>query len=161
MKKRLIEEFYRFLFYFLFLFTFLSAFIIYKRILLREYNIVYTGYGFALIESIFLAKIIMIGEIFGLNKRFPNKSLFVQILYDTLVFSIFVLIFAIIEQVLDGFYRGLNIAEIYNEFVGKHIFEILSNLFIMLFVLVPFFSILEIANIIGNQKFLKIIFKKP
>jgi hypothetical protein len=160
LKVKSIHEFKKFLFYFCFLFAFLSAFIVYRRIVLQQYGISYTHYGFALIEALLLAKIIMLGEMFRLDKHFPNTPLIVPVFYNTLLFSLFIAIFVILEHFFVGLLSGHKISMVYHEFVDKRLYEILSNIFIMLLVLIPFFSILEIRRLIGEAKLFNLFFRR-
>lgn len=160
LKEKSVREFKKFLFYFCFLFILLGAFIIYRKITLEEYGISYTHYGFALIEALILAKIIMIGEYLRFDQRFPNKPLIVPVLYNTLLFSLFLLIFIILEHFFVGLISKHSVSTIYHEFFNKHIFKVLSNVFILLFVLIPFFSILELRRIIGEARLFNLFFRR-
>jgi hypothetical protein len=160
LRTRLEHEFQRFIFYSIFLFIFLSAFIVYRRLLLEQYHITYTHYGFALFESLVLAKFILIGELLGLDKSFPTMPLIIPVLYNSLIFTFLVLVLTIVEHFFVGSLYGIKPSIIYHEFIVVRIYEDLANCFIMLFIFIPFFSILEIARIIGEVKLFNLFFRR-
>src|SRR5215831_993022 len=91
-KQILAHEMTEYLINFALLAFFLVAFAWYRRLLLASYKIEYTGYWAPLIEAAILAKVIMIGEIFHMGRRFRNWPLAVATIYQTVVFSLFVLL---------------------------------------------------------------------
>ena len=70
-----------------FLAVFLVSITTYRRLLLAEYHVGYFEYGYAVIESFVLAKVILIGEAIGVGERFQDKPLVYSTLYKTLVFG--------------------------------------------------------------------------
>ena len=68
--------------------AFLAAFFVslttYRRLLLKEYDIDYYEYGYALVESIMLGKIILLGEAVHLGEHFRDGSLAISTLWKNL-----------------------------------------------------------------------------
>jgi hypothetical protein len=159
-KQKLARELWRFLIYFSFLAVFFCSLTTYKRLILGEYSIDYLHYGYGLIYALILSKVIMLGESLGLGKTFENKPLIITVLYKTVVFSLFVFIFSVIEHFLTGFFRGRGFAEVYQEFMDKSLDEILAKILVVFCVFVLFFAFLEIAYLIGEDKLLKLFFSK-
>jgi hypothetical protein len=159
-KQKIKKETQLFFLYTLFLTLCLCAFTTYRRLVLGEYAISYTHYGFSVIEALILAKVILIGQSLGIGKRFEDKPLIIPTLYKTFIFSFFVLIFSVLEHFIIGFIHGKDIAKIYQEFVTTGLREILARILIMFFAFVFFFAFLETAEVLGEKKLFNLFFKQ-
>ena len=71
-----------------------------------RHDITYTNYGFAIIEALILAKVIMIGAMFRLGRGLEHKPLIYPTLYKTVVFTLFVALFTILEHAVKGLWNG-------------------------------------------------------
>jgi len=87
---------------FVYLAVFFGVMIMYRRLILAQYLISYLHYGVAVIEAAVLAKIILIGDVMRLGRKYEDKPLIVPTFYKTSMFSIFVIGFKIIEHLLWG-----------------------------------------------------------
>jgi hypothetical protein len=158
--QRFVAEMRKFALVASFLFFFLGAFATYRRLILSEYQIDYFQYGYALIESLVLGKVILLGEIFHLGDRFHGKPLIVPTLYRTFSFSILVLVFAVLEHFVKGFIHGENIAVIFGELAAKGGAEIGSRILVMFIAFIPMFAIWEIANLFAEGKLFELFFER-
>jgi len=70
LKEKAIEEFKAYWIITLYLAVFFSALTNYRRLVLAEYGVTYIHFGFALIEAMIIAKVILIGQALGLGRRF-------------------------------------------------------------------------------------------
>jgi hypothetical protein len=48
---------------------------VYRRLTLAEFGLTYLHYGFAFIEALIIAKVILIGDAFRLGRRFEDRLL--------------------------------------------------------------------------------------
>ena len=69
LKEKVVEELRMFWVLFVYLAFMLSALLTYRRLVLREVDVSYLHYGFALIEAAIIAKVMLIGQAVGLGKR--------------------------------------------------------------------------------------------
>lgn len=152
LKQKFSREMTRYCMYTAFFTLFFCAFSTYRRLILGEYAISYIHFGYSFVESLILAKVILIGEMFGLGERFSNKPLIIPTLYKTLVFTLFVLAFGIFEHFFMGFITGKNMTIVYQELIDKGIDEILMRMLVMFFVFILFFAFLEIGQVLGDNK---------
>ncbi len=74
----------------LYLACFFGAFAWYRRFILAQYQISYLHYGAAILEALILAKVILIGDMMRLARRFEEKPLYLPTLYKTFIFTLFV-----------------------------------------------------------------------
>jgi hypothetical protein len=77
-----------------------AAFTQYQRLVLAAYDIAYENYWVALIKALVFAKVIMIGDALRIGRRLDHKPPIYSTLLKTVVFTIFVGAFAIIEHVM-------------------------------------------------------------
>ena len=62
LKAKAVEEFKVFWIITLYLALLFGAFIAYRRLILAEFGVPYLHYGFAIIQALIIAKVIMIGD---------------------------------------------------------------------------------------------------
>src|SRR6478735_9228817 len=91
---------------FVYLALFFAAFTCYRRLILAEYHIGYLHFGFALIEALVLAKVILIGDAMHLGRRVEDKPLILPTLYKAFIFTIWVGVFRLIEYTIDALIHG-------------------------------------------------------
>jgi hypothetical protein len=151
-KEWAVHEAKRLLVMFLYLFVLLGIFNLYKGIILRENGINYTGYGFALVNALVLAKVMLIAEDLHLARRLEDKPLIYPILYKSAVFAIVLISVHLLEEILGGLFRGRAISESISEIGGGTIKGIVTVGCIMAVALIPFFAFREIARMIGETE---------
>ena len=74
-KERLVEELKIFWIITLYLAVLFGSFMVYRRLILAEFGLTYLHYGFAIIEALIIAKVILIGDAFRLGRRFEERLL--------------------------------------------------------------------------------------
>jgi hypothetical protein len=136
-----------------------AAFIQYRRFLLASYDITYTNYGFAVIEALILAKVIMIGDVFRLGRGLERKPLIYPTLYKTVVFTLFVAVFTLIEHGVKGLWKGDGFTSGIVDFLGKGSHEILANSLVVFVAFIPFFGIKELGRVLGQDKIRALFFR--
>jgi hypothetical protein len=144
----------------LYLFFFLGTFTIYRRLLLAEYQIGYLHYGVTLIEALVLAKILFLGRMMRLDRGFERKPLIFPTTWKSIVFSLLVCGFAILEAVLKGLIHGRGAMESLGEFRGAGGYDLLARCVVTFFALLPFFALKEIGQIMGRGELANIFFRK-
>lgn len=159
-KRTLANEMRRYFVYFLFLALLLSAFTDYERLLLAGTGYNYFPYGYSIIEAMILAKIIILGEMFKLGERFSNRSLWVPVIYKTIIFSFLIILFSILEHFIRGMLKDESLIEIYYHFSQYNIYVILSRTFIIFIVFILFFSFLELGRVLGAGKLFDLFFRR-
>src|SRR5512147_3179960 len=96
-KRKVVDEMVEYYFNFVYLAFFLVAFAWYRRLILAEYDILYLSYWAPLIEAAVLAKVIMVGELLPMGRRPKAPPLLVPTLFRTVLFSVWVGLFRILE----------------------------------------------------------------
>ena len=103
-----------------------AAFTQYRRFLLAAHDITYTNYWVAVIEALILAKVIMIGDAVRLGRGLEHKPLIFPTLYKTVVFTLFVGVFTVLEHAIKGLWTGTGFMGGIADFLGKG-HELLAN----------------------------------
>jgi hypothetical protein len=160
LKKKLLHEMKAYWVYVVYLTMVFAAFTWYRRLILADVGITYTNYWVAVIEALILAKVIMIGDLLHLGRRLENKPLILPTFIKTVVFSIFVGLFALIEHAIKGLLKGKGAVEGLMEFFGKGSYEIFAGCLVIFVAFIPFFALRELSRMLGGEgKILDLFFK--
>jgi hypothetical protein len=74
--------------------------------ILSEEHINYRAQGIAVINALIMAKAMLIGEDLHVGNWLKDKPVLYSSLYKSLVFSLFLIAFYILEEVVVGVFRG-------------------------------------------------------
>jgi hypothetical protein len=159
-KERIFHEMVEYWINVVYLSLVFAAFTQYRRFILAAYDIVYTNYWIALIQALILAKVIMIGAVARLGRGLERKPLIYPTLYKTLVFSVLVVAFTIIEHAVKGLWQGKGLTGGVTEFFGKGLHELLAGSLVLLVSLIPFFAVKELSRVLGKDKIIALMFLK-
>ena len=124
----------------------------YRRIVLAAQDIVYTNYWVAVIEALILAKVVMIGDVLRLGHRLDHKQLSFLIFLKTVVFTLFVGLFTLIEHVIKSLWSGKGFTEGLTDLLGKGHHELLAGCLVILVAFIPFFAFRELGRVLGQSK---------
>ena len=136
-----------------------AAFTQYRRFLLAAYDIVYENYWVAVIEALILAKVIMIGDVFRLGRGLEEKPLIFPTLYKTVVFTLFVAAFTMLEHGVKGAWTGTGFTEGLLEFFREG-HELLANSLVVFVAFIPFFGVKELGRVLGQEKIRALFFRR-
>ena len=156
--QKFTQEMKEFVVIYLYLCILIGAFNTYKGLLMAEYHVGYFVYGYALVEALILAKIILLGESLGIGERFSGRPLIIPTLYKTMLFALLVLAFNIPEHLIRGFLHGKDLSVILHEVIRDR-YEILSQVVVMFVAFIPFFAFGEIKRVLGGVKLFDLFFR--
>jgi len=159
LKKKIVSETKRYIIYTVILTLFFSAFTTYRRLILEQYGISLAHYGFNLFQSMVLAKVIILGQMFKLGERYSGRPLIIPTLYKTIVFSLFVVAFSVAEHFLLGYFEGKSTEILYQSLMDKRLPEIFAAILPMSFFFLFFFAFLEIEGALSDKTLLDLFFK--
>jgi hypothetical protein len=159
-KLRIRHEVVEYFTNFIFLCFVFGAFTWYRRLTLAEYHIGYAHYGIALIEALVLAKIVMIGNIFGLGRKLEDRPLILPTLYKAFTFSLWVAAFGACEHILEGWLRGEGLTGGVRMLMSQGKYELLARALVMFFAFIPFFAFREMERVLGEGTIRTLFFRK-
>lgn len=151
-KKKIVHEVIEYWINFGYLAFFLIAFAWYRRLILAEYQVLYTDYWFPLIEAAVLAKVIMLGDLLRLGRRLENRPLIFSALFRTVMFSLWVAIFNLVEETVRGLLHGNGLTGGVEEIASRGWYELLSRCVVIFVAFIPFFSFKELERVMGPEK---------
>jgi len=160
LKQRVLEEAKLYSIIAVYLWVFLGSFTLYRRLIIDETGAAYLHYGIALIEALVVAKVILIGKMFGLGRRFENEPLIVPVLYKTIVFGIFVLLFSVIERLVEGWFHKQGLLGGLRDIRDIGSYELGARVLMLIVAFIPFFAFAELGRVLGIDRLGTMFFSK-
>jgi hypothetical protein len=160
LKQRAAREMEEYLVVALFLFALLGALTAYRRILMSEVGLSYLHYGYAAVQALVLAKIILIGEVLHLGERFQGKPLIVSALYKSIFFGVLALLAHALEHVIRALVEGGSPVAALGRLAAQRA-EIGAYALVLFVAFVPFFSLQEAGRSLGEERFLSVLMRRP
>ncbi|MBP1774600.1 MAG: conserved rane protein of unknown function [candidate division NC10 bacterium] len=152
-RQKAVQEVIEYWINFAYLAFFLVAFTWYRRLILAAYHVQYTNYWFPLIEAAVLAKIIMIGDLLRLGRLKDQRPLIVVALYRTVVFTIWVGAFSLLEDTVRSLFHGRGVLGGVEAIAHRDWHEVLAGCVVAFVAFVPFFAFKEMGRLLGEEKF--------
>jgi hypothetical protein len=142
--RRAKHELYEYLAISAYLWVCFGALMIYKTAVLRSVGVEFAPLGLALVKALISAKLIMILQAFKLDERFARAATpFVVILRKAALFTLFLIVLTIIEELVVGHLHGKEVREILSEMAGGTVPQAMSVGLLMFLIMVPFFAFRE------------------
>lgn len=151
-KRKVLDETVEYYMDFVYLAFFLVAFAWYRRLILAEYDILYSNYWMPLVEAAVLAKVIMLGDLIPFGRGLERKPLLLPTLFRTVLFSVWVGLFSVLERTVRGLLRGDGLTAGLAELASKGRYELLAQCVVIACAFVPFFAFKELEGILGKDR---------
>ena len=158
-KQKIISEVIEYWILVAYLSCFFGLFTWYRRLILAEYQISYMHYGVSVLAALVLAKVILIGDMVRLGRRFDEKPLLVPTLYKAVVFSLWVAVFSVLEHTIGGVLGGHGLAGGVAELMQKGKYELLARCLITFVAFIPFFAFKELGRVLGEDNMRTLFFR--
>ena len=161
LKTRAMREARRFAVMFLYLWAILGVYVLDERVILAQRGTVMTAQGFAFINALILAKVMLVVEDLNLLRWLGPRPLIYPILCDSLLLSILFICFHVIEKLIAAVLAGKSFAESVPA-IGGGGFVGLACVAVILFVmLIPFFAFKHVARKLGPGRLNAMLFGTP
>jgi hypothetical protein len=105
----------------------------------------------AAFNAFVLAKVMFAAEELHVAENFSHRPLLYPILFRSAIFSVILVAFYFVEEVVSKLWRGNTVVEGV-DFAGRHFLNVLSIAFIIFVALIPYFAFSELARVIGRDK---------
>ena len=158
LKQRAYHEFKEFLVVALYLWVILILFQLYRSVLLAEEHISLAHQGFAVINALALAKVILVARALHLGDWADDWPLIYRSLFKSALFTIVLACFKILEDAGLGMYRGKSFQESIADLGGGSLNGMLCVSLIMFVMLIPFFVLTEMQGVLGKCKLMQLFF---
>jgi hypothetical protein len=156
LKQKAIHEGQEFAGIFLYLAFFFCAVVTNQRLLLNDGQISYFSYGAALINAAVIAKVILIGEYARLGRRQETRPLLLVAIYKAFLFSLLVLAFHIVEELIKLIVHGENISAALHHL---RMDLLLSHCVVVFCTFIPLFAFRELQRVLGEESFRGLFFR--
>jgi len=158
LRQRVYTEARRFLWTALYLWVFLAVFEVHKSVILAENNINFAAHGFALINALALAKVVLVARDLHIGDLSGAPPLIYPTLLKSGVFCLLLVCFKVLEDAGVGLYHGLSFSQSIAELGGGTWKGILSIAVMTFVVLIPFFALGELGELLGERNLLEVFF---
>jgi hypothetical protein len=160
LKEKAAEEFRLLLLISAYLTAFFVAFLTYRRLISREFGVSSFHYGYALIEALVIAKVILIGKAMGLSKKTTRRTLAFSVLRASVVYGLLVAVFAVLEHIIEGLVHGKTLGASLDDMLNQGVYEILGRTLVLFVAFLPFFAFWEVGHLVGDKKLFDLFFRK-
>lgn len=160
-RTRAREEIRQFLVLFVYLWVMLGLFVLNESVVARERGIDFSYSGFAVINALVLAKVMLIIEDLGFDRLFKSQPKIWSIVCESILCTALLMAFHVVEHVVVGAFRGESMAASIPSFGGGGTVGVLLVSLIMFVSLVPFFAFKNITRAIGWERMKEILFHRP
>jgi hypothetical protein len=159
-KQRIKRELILVLILSVYLFVFIVSFSNYKRVIIDNGLSNSHFYLYDLVEALILAKVIVFGRFLKLGERFLDRSLIVPVLYKTIVMSLFVVAFSIVEFFVKGYFANKEFSYLFDRFREHGIDDIVGKTPVFFSVFFLLSCLLEVGRILGGDKLFYLFFRR-
>ena len=135
-----------------------GLFVVYQSVILAEHNIPFAFHGFALINALALAKVMLVAREFNFADNFKDAPLIIPTLFKSAAFAVVLGCFKILEAIGVGLYHGRSISESIIEVGGGRTEGILVLIALLAVQLIPFFGFTELRRVSGEGKLERLFF---
>ncbi len=156
-RKRKVKEFAylqlkEFLVVFLYLWLIFALFAVHRAIILTQQHVEFTSLGFALINALALAKVMVVAKELNLADNFKDKPLIYPTLLKSFVFALLLLVVKILEEVIVRVYHGTSFEESLSALTDQSAKVGFSAGLLMFVMLIPFFAFTELSKHFGEGR---------
>jgi len=160
LKQKAYHELKEFFGIALYLWVILALFQLYRSLLLSEEHIsVVAHQGFAIINALALAKVLLVAKALHLGEWVDDWPLIYPTVLKSALFTIVLACFKILEDAGLGMYRGKSFQQSIADLGGGTLKGILCMSLILFVTLIPFFVITELQGVLGEGKLMQLFFR--
>ncbi len=157
--ERAIEEVRRFMILFLYLWVYLSLFVLDQTVMSRQHELNLLPHGFALINALVLAKVMLVAEDLDLARWLTGRPAAWTIVYESALCSALLICFHIIEELVIDLFRGIGITGNMPSIGGGGWRGVVVVALILFVSLLPFFAFKNVTRAIGTKRMKEILFR--
>ncbi len=159
LKKKAVHELREYFILSGYLFLVFSLLVVHKSMILAEHHIPYALHGFALMNALALAKVMLLAQDLHLADQFGDAPLIYPTLVKAFAFTVVLACFKIPEDAVLGRLHGesfhLSLSDLGNG-SWSAILILMALLFVML---VPFFGFTELRRVFGAERLIAVFFR--
>ncbi len=156
-KQKAAHELKDFFWISVYLAVFFCALETYTMLLLRKYDISFLNYTFALINALVIAKVILIGEMAHVGRKWESKPLYQSVLYKSFVFGLLVFAFHFLEEFVKRLIHHGPAGSVVHE---VKLDEAIARTIVIFCAFIPLFAFRELGRVLGPERLHALFFKR-
>jgi hypothetical protein len=159
LKQRVYRGMKDFLVITCYLWVVFALFVLYRSVISSEEHIPFAAHGFALLNALALAKVMLVAQELHFGEWFNEAPLIYTTPFKSVAFAFVLGCFKILEEILIGLCHGQSFNESIRA-VGDTLSGILVMMAILAVLLIPFFAFSELGRILGKDKLKELLFAR-
>ena len=160
-KHVLADEFRSYMLSFLYFWVLLGTFTVHQDIALREHDISFTPHGWALINALVLAKVMVIVEKLRLGSRIVPHPLIFPIVLEAFILALLFIGIHVLEHVIGGMVAGERAAASIPLIGGGGLLGLCMAALSVFIALIPFCGFRQLSAAMGPGRMRKLLFSPP
>src|SRR5215470_10900816 len=136
----------------LYLWVVFGLLVMFKSVILAEQHIPFAYHGFAIINALALAKVMLTAKDLHLGERFDEAPLIYPTLLKSALFAVVLACFKILEEFVVGLYHGKSFQQSINDLGGGTLNGIVILTLLLFAMLIPFVGFGELQRVLGESK---------
>jgi hypothetical protein len=156
LKAKALHEFREMVIITVYLLLYFFSFATQKMFLLHQFSQAGVIYGAAIVKSLVMAKVILIGQMARLGRRLEDRSLIQSSLFKALLFALLVTVFDVLEDIVGGLIHGEGLAGVFGKMGANGGYELAITTVIAFCGFIPFFALMETRRVMGEEEFEKL-----
>lgn len=156
LKQKTIHELWELAWVFSYLAFFFCSLELYSLLLLRDFHVKYLNFGFALINALVVAKVILLGEYARIGRKYEQRPLILSAFYKAILFVMLVFAFHLVEELVKRF---LHTGHFLGAFRQVRVDDLLGRGVLVFCTFLPLFAFRELRRVLGEKKFMDLFFR--
>jgi hypothetical protein len=157
-RDRLVHEVVRFGLMFVYLWVVFGLFVLHERIIRGQMGLGFQAQGFALINALVLAKVMLVAEDLRLDRGLRGQPLAYAAAGEAALFAIVFIVFHVLERLAVGLWHGSTLADSVPAIGGGGFAGLISVAAIMFVMLIPYFAFRDLGRALGQEELRKLLF---
>jgi hypothetical protein len=149
LRERVLDEARRFTVMFLYLWVLFGLFVLNERIILDQKGIGFSAHGFALLNALVLAKVMLVTEDLNLGRWMRRRPLIYPILFESLLLTVMFICFHVVERLVVGLVERQTVAASIPAIGGGGLAGVVCVAVILFVALIPFFAFRNVSRELG------------
>lgn len=143
----------------LYLWVVFGLLVMFKSVVLAEHHIPFAYNGFAIINALALAKVMLTAKDLHFGEKFDEGPLIYPTLLKSALFTVGMACFKILEEAAVGLYHGKSFQQSISDLGGGTLNGILILTLLLFAILIPFVGYGELQRVLGEGKLEQIFFR--
>ncbi len=156
LKQKTIHELWELAWVFLYLAFFFCSLELYSLLLLRDFHVKYLNFGFALINALVVAKVILLGEYARIGRKYEQRPLILSAAYKASLFVVLVFAFHVVEELVK---RLLHNGHFAGALTQVRVDDLLGRGIVVFCTFLPLFAFRELRRVLGEKRFMELFFR--